>query len=99
VFTGNIGILSFLLLFPDGRLPSHRWRPVVWLVVVTTLTEVAFWAFAPGRFLGWLSARNPFGVDALRPFLDTYVNYAQTPLLVLAWLLPAISLVARFRRS
>ena len=53
VFTGNIGILSFLLLlFPDGRLPSRRWWPVVWLVVGTMLAEVAFWAFAPGRFVG-----------------------------------------------
>lgn len=100
VFTGNIGIFPFLLLlFPDGRLPSRRWRPVVWLVVGTTLAEVAFWAFAPGRFLGWPSERNPFGVDALRPFLDPYANYAQTPLLVLAVLLPAASLVARFWRS
>ena len=57
------------------------------------------WAFAPRRFLGWPSARNPFGVDALRPFLDLYVNYAQTPLLVLAILLPVISLLVRFRRS
>ena len=31
--------------------------------------------------------------------LDLYVNYAQTPLLVLAILLPVISLLVRFRRS
>ncbi len=100
VFTGNIGIFPFLLLlFPDGRLPSRRWRPVVWLVIGTTLAEIAFWAFAPGRFLGWPSANNPFGIDALKPFLDPYVSYAQTLLLVLAYLLPASSLVARFWRS
>jgi signal transduction histidine kinase len=97
VFTGPLPLLPLLLLlFPDGQLPSRRWLPVFWLVIGTTLAEIAFWAFAPGRFLGWPSARNPFGVDALRPFLDPYANYAQTPLFVLAVLLPVISLVARF---
>ena len=102
LWTTNAGIQSFallLLLFPTGRLPSRRWRPVVWLVVGTTLAEVAFWAFAPGRFLGWPQARNPFGVEALRPFLDPYANYAQTPLLILAILLPVISSLLRFWRS
>jgi hypothetical protein len=36
------------LLFPDGRLPSRRWRPVAWLsailvVVITVPTAVALW--------------------------------------------------------
>ena len=25
--------VSYLLLFPNGRLPSGRWRPLVWLIV------------------------------------------------------------------
>ena len=41
--------LTFVpLLFPDGRLPSRRWRPVAWLaaisiVVITVLTAVVLW--------------------------------------------------------
>jgi hypothetical protein len=36
------------LLFPDGRLPSRRWRPVAWLsavpiVLITVPTAVALW--------------------------------------------------------
>src|SRR5215207_905822 len=84
VFTGSLPLLPFLLLlFPDGRLPSRRWRPVVWLIIGSGLAEVVASAFAPGRFPGWPPARNPFGVAVLDPLLDLYVSYVQTPLLVL----------------
>jgi hypothetical protein len=34
----TVMLLAFLiLLFPDGRLPSRRWRPVLWALVVVTL--------------------------------------------------------------
>jgi signal transduction histidine kinase len=100
VFTGSIPLLPFLLLlFPNGRLPSRRWRPVVWLIIGTGLAEIAAGAFAPGRFPGWPSASNPFGVALLDPLLDLYVTYAQTPLLVLTVLLPVICLLMRFWRS
>src|SRR4029450_11086737 len=42
-------LLTFVpLLFPDGRLPSRRWRPVAWLsaipiVVIPVSTAVALW--------------------------------------------------------
>jgi hypothetical protein len=37
-----IMLLYFLvLLFPDGRLPSRRWRPVLWAVFVVTAGSVA----------------------------------------------------------
>ena len=100
VWTGSIPLLPLLLLlFPDGRLPSRRWRPVVWLIIGSGLAEVAAWAFAPGTFSGWPPARNPFGVAALGPLRDLYVSYVQTPLLILTVLLPGIALVVRFWRS
>jgi signal transduction histidine kinase len=100
VWTGSIPLLPLLLLlFPDGRLPSRRWRPVVWLIIGSGLAEVAAWAFAPGTFSGWPPARNPFGVAVLDPLRDLYVTYVQTPLLILTVLLPGIALVMRFWRS
>jgi hypothetical protein len=38
-----------LLLFPEGRLPSRRWRPVVWAVPVATLLAVVGVMLSPGR--------------------------------------------------
>src|SRR5919112_1556345 len=76
VWTGSIPLLPLLLLlFPDGRLPSRRWRPVVWLIIGSGLAEVVAGALAPGRFPGWPPARNPFGVAMFDPLLDLYVTY------------------------
>src|SRR5215203_3060237 len=37
-----------LLLFPDGRLPSPRWRPVAWCAVLGLIGFVAGTALQPG---------------------------------------------------
>jgi signal transduction histidine kinase len=43
-----------LLLFPDGRLPSPRWRPLAWAIVVFSVFTFVTWVLAdegaaPGR--------------------------------------------------
>jgi hypothetical protein len=53
---GYFPLLLVLLLFPDGRLPSRRWRPVAWLIlaanglllVLAATSDVAFAQAAPG---------------------------------------------------
>ena len=43
------GTALLFLLFPDGRLPSRRWRPLVWLIGAVTIAFVAGTALKPVR--------------------------------------------------
>jgi hypothetical protein len=52
-----------LLLFPDGRLPSRRWRPLAWLSgAVIFLLSLAV-MLAPGPLGNLRGVRKPFGVE------------------------------------
>jgi hypothetical protein len=83
----------FLLLFPDGRLPSRRWRPLAWASAVVTVVPAAIVAVQ-----AW-SLRGPAPID-----LNAYprVNAVWTTgfLLALLLLVPSVAaVVVRFRRS
>jgi hypothetical protein len=87
------------LLFPNGRLPSRRWRPVMWLELVAVVCLVAF-AFKPDELdnLGLVRVTNPFGVQGAAALLDTlsWVGFFMTLAVAVAG---GISLVVRFRRA
>ncbi len=87
------------LLFPNGRLPSRRWRPVVWLELVAAVCLVA-WAFEPGLLgnLGLVRVSNPFGIQGAAALLGTLGLVGLFVTLAVA-LAGGISLVLRFRRA
>jgi hypothetical protein len=94
-----VGLLGtyLLLLFPDGMLPSSRWRPLAWLSgAVLVLASVGV-MLSPGPLQGLGGVRNPFGLEGQQWL--TSVGYAALPLLPLCMLASALSLVLRFRRS
>jgi hypothetical protein len=61
-----VSILFLVLLFPDGMLPSSRWRPLAWAMGVFLLTTLVVGALSPGPFPEFPSASNPFGVEGAK---------------------------------
>ena len=96
---GLTGTFLFLL-FPDGHLPSPRWRPVAWLSATTICVLTVSLLLTPGRME--LSPdparRNPLGWEAAEETLGHVVGLLLV-LLPLCILLCVSALVVRFRRS
>ena len=66
---GILPVLFFLpLLFPDGRLPSRRWRPLLWFIVATLVFLFVALAFGSPTVTGSsedIEMPNPLYVEAL----------------------------------
>ena len=60
-----------LLLFPTGRLPSRRWRPVAWLAGASLFLVAVGGAVAPGDVQDF-PATNPVGIEALSLLYSLY---------------------------
>jgi hypothetical protein len=94
-----VGLLGtyLLLLFPDGMLPSSRWRPLAWLSgAVMGLLGVDS-VLAPGPLTDLEGVRNPFGLEGALWLVDAGIVLLL--LFVTCILASAISLVSRYRRS
>ncbi len=96
---GLLGTYVFLL-FPDGRLPTRRWRPLAWLSGAVMVLLSIGGILKPGP-LGNLEllkgVQNPFGLEAARWLSEAAL--VVLPLLALCIFTSALSLVLRYRRS
>jgi hypothetical protein len=85
-----------LLLFPDGRLPSPRWRTVAWCAGAGIALLFAADSLSLGLLADYPDLANPYGVDS--PVLDVVGGIAALTLAV-AMIGSPLSLVLRFRRA
>jgi membrane associated rhomboid family serine protease len=94
------GLLGLaLLLFPDGRLPSPRWRPAAAILLLGIALTFVGASLLPGS-LGdpFATASNPLGVPGTRGLMDA-ADIVGWVLVVAGIALGAASLLARLRRA
>jgi hypothetical protein len=98
VWSAAIGMLPLiLLLFPNGRPPTRRWRYAVWAGAAGTTLMIIGVAFVPGKMEG-TGADNPFGVESAGGFVNALAELGFV-LLLLALLAGVVSVFVRFRRA
>ena len=93
-----LGATLLLLLYPTGRPPSPRWRPVVWAAVVATMLAVVASGLTPGPTEDLPGVDNPLGLEQAGWVVDLI---AQVAFVVIAAALFAAagSLLVRWRRA
>ncbi|MFG1874156.1 sensor histidine kinase [Sphaerisporangium sp. NPDC049003] len=101
VLMGALAIVSvhllLPLLFPDGRLPARRWRPVAAFAVGTVLF-LAFLQVVRPAVPGSPAGPNPFEIAALAPVRD-WAGGLDLDWYLIAEGLCLLSLVDRFRTA
>jgi hypothetical protein len=96
----SFGLLAIaLLLFPDGRLPSRRWRPALWLALTGITLIVVGYALRPGPLDDpFQSVSNPLGVPGAFDLTDAASGFGWM-FMGASVAFAAAALVVRLRRS
>jgi len=105
-FTGLVlaGVLV-MLLFPDGRLLSRRWRIVAWTAVCGAVLTALYDAFDPSSVSYYTYVENPFGfqgyyIVGIPTFEFLWTSALVGEILLLTSFLAALfSLVLRLHRA
>ena len=98
----GIGLMGtfLILLYPDGHLPSPRWRPVAYLSAVTMALVFLVVDLAPGQLeeSPVPTLPNPLAVEPTSPAWPVLLATVP-PLLPLCIVACTVALVQRFRHS
>jgi hypothetical protein len=95
-----VGLLVIYLpfFFPNGHLPSRRWRLVAWAGGVGIVLVGVSAALLPGPIYEFPDVRNPLGLEGAKGELDA-ISAVGFALFVLCVPASASSMVVRFRRA
>ena len=96
----GLGLCVFVvLLFPAGRLPSRRWRPVAWAAGAALAGWVLGNAFAPTIISASPPLSNPVGVSGAAGKIFAVMAGASAALIAATALAAVLSLVFRYRNA
>jgi hypothetical protein len=97
VWAPSVGLLFtiMLLLFPDGRLPSRRWRPVAWLSALSIVLTCGLYGVLLWPLRGVVDGEP----EQLLAGGQAIVLNAAFPLMALCGLACLTALAVRFRRA
>jgi hypothetical protein len=85
-----------LLLFPTGRLPSHRWKIVAWAIVTAAATALILLPVMPYED-NFMPGENPIGVEGTFGTAITYLGFSAVVIILVGIAASALSLVLRYR--
>jgi hypothetical protein len=94
---GSVAIIM-PLVFPTGRPPSPRWRPVIWLQLAAIAIPTIGYLLQPEMVASGMRAANPLIPSSLSGLAGFLVAIGM-PLFVICMVIASASLIRRFRRS
>jgi hypothetical protein len=94
-----IGAALLCLLFPNGRLLSSLWRPVMWMALGAGTTLFVVYAFIPGPLYTFPSITNPVGIGGAVGDILGMLDTIGLVVLQIAFLASAVSLILRLLRA